>query len=367
MRKLLVFALSLFFIALSTPAQAADVIRLVSTPHRLFDGVFRNDELYNDILPTGKLGKLVFQPASAYRTWVIDPELISEIDDMSDGYTIVKGSAPQGEEAATRFMTQLRVMVSRDRVIALPYGNPDTTLATRLAPSELKFYYSYGESLLSALLGKDVYAEQGWSSGRSFASAPQRADYTHFRQAISRLSLVVDPLELATLRADLAYLLSPKLNKYDRGFFYYHASVAIKKTQDKLRISSGKYQLTSRKSKMPITLVNDFNSPITVQVQLIPLSYRLSVEDVGQVTVEAKSRLQLSVPFTVIAPGPSTVEVRLTNDKGTLLTEPTELAINATIIDSRVTWFTTAAGILLLLAGITQSVRRVRKARHEIA
>jgi hypothetical protein len=40
------------------------------------------------------------------------------------------------------------------------------------------------------------------------------------------------------------------------------------------------------------------------------------------------------------------------------------LQINSTVIDKRVTWFTTGAAILLLLAAVAQSVRRVRKGRN---
>jgi hypothetical protein len=39
------------------------------------------------------------------------------------------------------------------------------------------------------------------------------------------------------------------------------------------------------------------------------------------------------------------------------------LSLNLTVIDSRVAWFTTGAAVLLFLAAITQSVRRVRRAR----
>jgi hypothetical protein len=37
------------------------------------------------------------------------------------------------------------------------------------------------------------------------------------------------------------------------------------------------------------------------------------------------------------------------------------LTLNSTVIDSKVTWFTTGAAILLLLAAVAQSVRRVRR------
>ena len=363
MKKFL--ALLIFVLFIPQPLNAATEVRLVSTPHRLFDGTFRNDELAADLLPDGRLGKLIFSPVRGSRTWVIDPELIDEIVDMSDGYKVARKGEASGQDAAKKFISQFQSISQRDRIVALPYGNPDPSLTQRLAPSELRFYYSYGQIVLQGHLGRSVSAERGWSHGKSFASFPQRAEYTKNRQAISRLLRVVPETQLNPIRAKLALLLSPKLNKDDRKFFYYQAGLSVLETQKKLRISSGKYQLTSEKSKMPITLVNEFDAPITVHVQLIPMSYRVTVQNIADVTIEPKSRLQLSVPFTVLAPGPTTIIAQLADQKGVVVSIPAELAVNATIIDSRVAWFTTAAGILLLIAGITQSVRRVRKVRHE--
>jgi len=50
-------------------------------------------------------------------------------------------------------------------------------------------------------------------------------------------------------------------------------------------------------------------------------------------------------------------------DRGNDVVPPSVLQINSTVIDKRVTWFTTGAAILLLLAAIAQSVRRVRRGR----
>jgi hypothetical protein len=51
------------------------------------------------------------------------------------------------------------------------------------------------------------------------------------------------------------------------------------------------------------------------------------------------------------------------NSKGNLVGEKSKLNLTATIIDSRVAWFTTGAALLLFIAAVAQSVRRVRKAR----
>ncbi len=45
--------------------------------------------------------------------------------------------------------------------------------------------------------------------------------------------------------------------------------------------------------------------------------------------------------------------------------EVSKLHLSMTVIDSRITWFTTGAAILLFAGAITQSVRRVRRSRNE--
>jgi hypothetical protein len=63
----------------------------------------------------------------------------------------------------------------------------------------------------------------------------------------------------------------------------------------------------------------------------------------------------------VIAPGATSVIAQFTNDKGQKVGKEALLTLNLSIFDSRVAWFTSGAGILLLLAAITQTVRRIRR------
>jgi hypothetical protein len=59
------------------------------------------------------------------------------------------------------------------------------------------------------------------------------------------------------------------------------------------------------------------------------------------------------------------VRAQFLNTQGQQVGIESQLNLTATIIDSRVAWFTTAAAVLLLFGAITQSVRRVRRVRHE--
>jgi hypothetical protein len=79
----------------------------------------------------------------------------------------------------------------------------------------------------------------------------------------------------------------------------------------------------------------------------------------------ANSRTQLSIPFTAIAPGATTVIAQITNADGDYVGPASRLSINIAFFDSRVTYFTIGAALLLFIAAFTQTIRRIRRGRHE--
>jgi hypothetical protein len=271
---------------------------------------------------------------------------------------------PAGKEIATAWLTQLKRVTTGNDVVALAYGNPDIALAKRLAPSELKNYFVYGQDRLQLALGRIVRSEPEvqWSVGKSGLSNPLRKNYSDNRKALTRLSRVVDTPELIQLRARLAQLLSPTLDKDSRNYFSYSASEAVKAMVNKLRINSGKYQITTSSVKLPVTVINEFAVDVTVDIAMLPINSRVVVDSFDDVVIPANSKRQLEMQVDVIAPGQTTVSALITDsDDDTEVVPEALLTLNSTVIDSKVTWFTTGAAILLLLAAVAQSVRRVRR------
>ena len=343
------------------------VTNLVSKPHQLFDGTFLNDDLAKELSPAGSLGKAIEQKRIGVRTWIIDGELLDEVADMANGYVLQNESVPTGELIAKEWLARLLLATSGDRVIALPYGNPDIALAKRLAPSELRLYSAYGYERVAFHLNRRITAESGalWSTGASGLSAPLRKKYTQNRRALTALSSVVNAPEVQAQRAKLAVLLSPSLNKDERQLFSYNAGAIVAKTLNKLRITSGKYQIASKTGKLPVTVINNFTVPVIVNIKFTTLNSRLQVSNVTALQIPANSRTQLAMPFTVIAPGATTVVAQITNKNGGAIGASSKLAINITIFDSKVTGFTIGAAVLLFIAALTQTIRRVRKGRNE--
>lgn len=369
MKKISAFLLSLLFTIFSAPHAVADntVTNLVSKPYRLFDGTFRNDDLTNALLPTGRLGKPLESKPKGARTWVIDGALLDEVAAMAAGYQLSNKRPTTGQQVAQEWLSRLKLVTSGDKVVALPYGNPDIDLAKRSAPSELRLYTSYGLERVEFHLNRKVSQENGqlWSTGKSRLSPILRKKYTQNRQALTALASIVNSPEVIAQRAKLAVLLSPSLDKKDREFFSYNAADGVAATLNRLRVSSGKYQIASETGKVPVTITNDFGVPVTVAVKLTPLNSRVQVTNVAEFTIGANSRTQLSIPFTAIAPGATTVLAQITNSGGEFVGPASKLLINVTFFDSRVTYFTIGAALILFIAAITQTIRRIRKGRHE--
>jgi hypothetical protein len=364
MKKLIALLVMLLVLLPLSPAKAAgSIVRITSMAHQTFTGEFRNDDLAQELTPSGALGQLVYTPRSNNKTWVIDAALIDEVIAMTGDYTLATDATPAGKDIAVAWLKQLRQITYGQQVVALAYGNPDVSLARRLAPSELKNYYAFGKSQLELALGRTVRSEPdgGWSTGKSGLSFPLRKAYGDNRKALTKLSRVVNDAELIILRAQLSKLLSPKLDKDSRDFYSYSARTAVDAMVRKLRINSGKYQITTANVKLPVTVINEFNADVTINISLLPINSRVIVDSFEAVTIPAQSKRQLEMVVDVIAPGQTTVTAQIIDDEGNEIVPEATLTLNSTVIDSRVAWFTTGAAILLLLAGVAQSVRRVRR------
>ena len=115
--------------------------------------VLTDDDLAQDLSPEGRLGQLVYQGSinPALRlSYVIDPDLITTVDEMRNGYRVVstpqgnvgattpecnctKNGSDAGTAAAKQWMLTLQsalVGLGPQQIISLPYADPDlATLA----------------------------------------------------------------------------------------------------------------------------------------------------------------------------------------------------------------------------------------------
>ena len=366
MKKIvIVFAALLTFLVGDPGATAATpVIRVIDIPHRNFDGTFRDNELAQTLTPDGKLGKALYRGNST-ATWIIDAHLIDEVIDMADGYSFDGEDQPLGASIATLWLQQLKIVTVGNPIVALPYGNPDPALTRKLALSEIKFYSQIAAKKLEDFFGRPVISQNGWSSGKSRLEGIYQEFYRSERSVLLGLNRAIQIPEVINLRSRLAVTLNPLLGVEGRAYFSYSARDAVNKVAEKLKVVSGRYQLTSETSKVPLTLVNKFETATTLNLWLTPMNSRVQVQDVTNITIPPRSQIQISVPFTVIASGSTLVTAQFATIEGDPVGEISKLHLSMTVIDSRITWFTTGAAILLFAGAIAQSVRRVRRSRDE--
>jgi hypothetical protein len=365
MKKLaLAAALLTTFISLPVADAATPVIRVVDVPHQNFDHTFRDNDLATTLLPDGRLGKALFK-GNRTATWVIDAHLIDEVIDMSDGYLFEGKEQPIGASIAQIWLQQLKVATVGNPIVALPYGNPDPSLARRLAPSEIKYYSAISQAKLGDFFGRNVISQNGWSSGKSRLESQYQEFYRHQRTLLLGLGRVMADPQIEELRQNLSVVLNPLLSVEDRAYLSYSARDSIRAVAGKLKVVSGRYQLTSKTVKVPLTLVNKFDTATTVNLSLIPMNSRIQVQNIDNITLPPHSQIQMSVPFKVIASGSTLVLAQFYTSTGARVGEISKLNLSMTVIDPRVAWFTTAAAIVLFLGAIAQSVRRIRRSRHE--
>jgi hypothetical protein len=126
----------------------------------------------------------------------------------------------------------------------------------------------------------------------------------------------------------------------------------------RIRVVSGTVVLGSSSGTFPVTVVNDRDSEISVQLRLTPRNPRLGVQGGPyRITVGPRQKGLVEVPATAIASGTVVVDARVESRQGLPIGPETQLSVNATKIGT-VALFVTY-GALIVLFG-TAGLRVVR-------
>lgn len=366
LRKVCGILFTLIFIFIAIPVtNAATEITITEKPHRDLMGKFTDDQLAELITPNGRLGQLVFSPPNGTKRWLIDTALIEDISAMTTPYKFGDGKSGTGSDLAKDWLTALRSATRFGTVEVIPYANADAVFLKRFAPSELRFYCSAAQRKLQALLERAVLpcSENSGTSAQISINQSLVDSYTMIRKETLLLNTAVPAGSLDQFRMELAKVFAVGLSKSERNEITDSARLALESTYRNLMVVPGKYRLTSEHEKVPVTLINNYLEPVTVDLDLFPLNSRIRISDIENITIPAKSKIQITVPVTVIASGSVEVLAQFKNSKGVEFGKSSALSLNLSVISPRVTWFTTGSGILLLLGATAQSVRRIKKSR----
>jgi len=356
--SVLIFSSSFFVIPNSNAAQT---IKISEPTHRLSDGVFFNDVLAQKLTPTGSLGQVVYLNTFGVNNWLVDPATIDEIIAMSNGYGIADGSAPGGKELAKSWLTQFIKVTKNKKVTPITYGNPSSFWANEIMPDQVEYLNGISKTRLETLLNRSVQEVDSVEAAKQKFNKASLSVLKYGQRQIDLLSTVLEKKQLEANQLRLSQLLNPNLEEQLFLDLLKDYDKSISVMRNKLNIKNTKFTVTSSKEELPITVVNDFDQVVKIKLSSRAMNGKVSVAQIEDIELAAKSKNQVLLPIEVFAAGDSRLLVQLTNLDNKPVGYPVYINLKLSVISPVATWITTAAAVLLIIAALVQSVRRVRR------
>jgi hypothetical protein len=356
--SVLIFSSSFFVIPNSNAAQT---IKISEPTHRLSDGVFFNDVLAQKLTPTGSLGQVVYLNTFGVNNWLVDPATIDEIIAMSNGYGIADGSAPNGQELAKSWLSQFIKVTKNKKVTPITYGNPSSFWANEIMPDQVEYLNAVGKIRLETLLNRSVQEVDSVEAAKQKFNKASLSVLKYGQRQIDLLSTVLEKKQLEANQLRLSQLLNPNLEEQLFLDLLKDYDKSISVMRNKLNIKNTKFTVTSSKEELPITVVNDFDQVVKIKLSSRAMNGKVSVAQIEDIELAAKSKNQVLLPIEVFAAGDSRLLVQLTNLDNKPVGYPVYINLKLSVISPVATWITTAAAVLLIIAALVQSVRRVRR------
>jgi hypothetical protein len=356
--SVLIFSSSFFVIPNSNAAQT---IKISEPTHRLSDGVFFNDELAQKLTPTGSLGQVVYLNTFGVNNWLVDPATIDEIIAMSNGYGIADGSAPSGQELAKSWLSQFIKVTKNKKVTPITYGNPSSFWANEIMPDQVEYLNGISKTRLETLLNRSVQEVDSVEAAKQKFNKASLSVLKYGQRQIDLLSTVLEKKQLEANQLRLSQLLNPNLEEQLFLDLLKDYDKSISVMRNKLNIKNTKFTVTSSKEELPITVVNDFDQVVKIKLSSRAMNGKVSVAQIEDIELAAKSKNQVLLPIEVFAAGDSRLLVQLTNLDNKPVGYPVYINLKLSVISPVATWITTAAAVLLIIAALVQSVRRVRR------
>jgi hypothetical protein len=362
-RKHLTFIISFVLISffVTPAANSASVVVITEPTHRLSDGVFFDDLLSFELTPAGRLGRLVYLPSPGVKSWQIDPATISEIVAMGAGYGVVDGGVASGQIIAQQWLAQLIKVTKFEKVTYITYGNPSAYWSNLVSKDQLTYINALSEISLESALSKAVTGATSTNGSKQEFNKPTVTLFKYAQRQINLLTTLVGQKELDPEQLRLMQLLNPNIDDKTLQMLTKDFDQSITKMRSKLKIKSTRFTVTSENEELPITIVNDFDSAVKLKLTTRALNSKVEVAPVEEITVAAKSKQQLLLPLKVLAPGDSRILTQLTNLENKPVGYPVYINLKLAVISPVATWITSGAAILLFIAALVQSVRRVRR------
>jgi hypothetical protein len=364
-KRVLIFAFVLFLISPFQSANATTQVIISEPTHRLINGKFLDDSLATKLMPEGELGSLIYKNTNISHSWLVDPATIEEITAMSNGYGVIDGSTPTGQQVAKDWLTQFYRITKFEKVSAITYGNPAKSWISKLMPADVEYLDAISKIKLEEYLGKAAPGIVTTSNKQQKITASVQNTFSFADKQFKLMSTLVDIKEFDALKLRMAQLLNADISSTELTPLYSDFQSEFNSVRNKLRVSKSKFTVTSSKQDLPITVINDFNSDVKLKLTTRAINSKVVVRPSEAIEIPAKSKVQVLLPIEVVASGNSSLLTQLSNLDNKPIGFPVYINLKLSVISPIATWITSGAAIVLFIAAIMQSVRRFRKGRNE--
>ena len=284
---------------------------------------------------------------------------------MSNGYGVIDGSTPTGQQVAKDWLTQFYRLTKFEKVSAITYGNPAKYWVDKLIPKEAEYLNAISKIKLEEYLGKASPATVTSSNKQQKLSSGIQNTFKFSDKQFKLMSTLVDSKEFDSLKLRMAQLLNPDISSSELTPLYSDYQTEFNKVRNKLRVSKTKFTVTSTNQELPITVINDFESDVKLKLTTRAINSKVIVRPTEAIEIPAKSKVQVLLPIEVVASGDSSLLAQLSNLENKPIGFPVNINLKLSVISPIATWITSGAAIVLLIAAIIQSVRRFRRGKNE--
>jgi hypothetical protein len=231
----------------------------------------------------------------------------------------------------------------------------------KIMPDQIAYLDEISKFKLESFLSRPVEKSGGAEAEKQKINKTSLSVLKYGQRQINLLSTLIEKKQLEDNQLRLLKLLNPNL---DEKLFLdllkdYDKSISVMRA--KLNVINTKFTVTSSKEELPITVVNDYDQVVKLKLSTRAMNSKVSVAQIEEIELEAKSKKQVLLPIEVFAAGDSRLLVQLTNLENKPVGYPVYIDLKLSVISPVATWITTAAAVLLFIAALVQSVRRVRR------
>jgi len=228
-------------------------------------------------------------------------------------------------------------------------------------PDQVEYLNAVGKIRLETLLNRSVQEVDSVEAAKQKFNKASLSVLKYGQRQIDLLSTVLEKKQLEANQLRLSQLLNPNLEEQLFLDLLKDYDKSISVMRNKLSIKNTKFTVTSSKEELPITVVNDFDQVVKIKLSSRAMNGKVSVAQIEDIELAAKSKNQVLLPIEVFAAGDSRLLVQLTNLDNKPVGYPVYINLKLSVISPVATWITTAAAVLLIIAALVQSVRRVRR------